>query len=94
MIQQDSKGFYSELGKAIKEYSAEKLGITTKNPGKKELEQALKMRGFDDIMISQFQLLLQQCEVALYTPSLNDSDMQSAYDLADDFIHHMNEKEA
>lgn len=94
LIQQDSKGFYSELSKTIKEFSAEKLDITTKNPGKRELEQALKVKGFDDIMISQFQLLLQQCEVALYTPSLNDTDMQSAYDLADDFIHHMNEKEA
>lgn len=94
LIQQDSKGFYSELSKSIKEFSAEKLGIATKNPGKRELEYALKAKGFDEIMISQFQLLLQQCEVALYTPSLNDTDMQSAYDLADDFIHHINEREA
>ncbi|MBX3256290.1 MAG: protein BatD [Chitinophagaceae bacterium] len=93
LIQQNSSGFYSELSKTIKDFSAEKLGIKTTNPGKQAIEQALKAQGFDDIMISQFQLLLQQCEVALYTPSLNDLDMQSAYDLADDFIQQMNTKE-
>ncbi|MBX2922863.1 MAG: protein BatD [Chitinophagaceae bacterium] len=94
LIQQNSNGFYAELSKTIKDYSAEKLGIQTTNPRKHVIEQALKSGGFDDIMISQFQLLLQQCEVALYTPSLNDTDMQSAYDLADDFIHHLNTKES
>lgn len=93
LIQQNSAAFYSELSKSIKDFSAEKLSIQSTNPGKLVIEQALRNKGFDDILISQFQLLLQQCEVALYTPSLNDTDMQSAYDLADDFVHQLNFKQ-
>ena len=53
---------------------------------KKNIEEQLKIKGFDDIIIAQFQLLAQQCEVALYTPVINEAEMQSVYDLAEDLL--------
>lgn len=87
LIQQNGQGFYSELGKALWNYMNERLQIP---PGthlsKKNIEEQLKIKGFDDIIIAQFQLLAQQCEVALYTPVINEAEMQSVYDLAEDLL--------
>ncbi len=86
LIQQNGQGFYSELGKALCNYMNEKLQLTGTYPDKKDIAQRMKAKGFDDIIISQFQLLIQQCEVALYTPVINEAEMQSVYDLAEDLV--------
>ncbi|HTN08097.1 BatD family protein [Agriterribacter sp.] len=86
LIQQNGQGFYSELGKALWNYMNEKLQLTGTYTHKKDIEQRMKARGFDDIIITQFQLLIQQCEVALYTPVINEAEMQSVYDLAEDLL--------
>ena len=64
----------------------EKLQIPETHLSKKNIEQQLRIKGFDDIIITQFQLLAQQCEVALYTPVINEAEMQSVYDLAEDLL--------
>jgi hypothetical protein len=86
LIQQNGQGFYSELGKALWNYMSEKLHIPDTHLSKRNIEQQLRIKGFDDIIISQFQLLTQQCEVALYTPVINEAEMQSVYDLAEDLL--------
>ena len=86
LIQQNGQGFYSELGKALWNYMSEKLQIPDTHLSKKSIEQQLRIKGFDDIIITQFQLLAQQCEVALYTPVINEAEMQSVYDLAEDLL--------
>ena len=86
LIQQNGQGFYSELGKALWNYMSEKLQIPDTHLSKKSIEQQLGIKGFDDIIITQFQLLAQQCEVALYTPVINEAEMQSVYDLAEDLL--------
>ncbi|HRP54694.1 BatD family protein [Agriterribacter sp.] len=86
LVQQNGQGFYSELGKALWNYMGEKLQIPGTHLNKKTIEQQLRIKGFDDIIISQFQLLIQQCEVALYTPVINETEMQSVYDLAEDLL--------
>ena len=57
--------------------------------GKQEIVQRMKTKGFDDINITQLQLLAQQCEVALYTPVINEAEMQAVYDLAEDLIDNL-----
>lgn len=86
LIQQNGQGFYSELGKALWNCMNEKLQIPDVHLSKKNVEEQLRIKGFDDIIISQFQLLTQQCEIALYTPVINESEMQSVYDLAEDLL--------
>jgi hypothetical protein len=86
LIQQNGQGFYSELGKALWNCMNEKLQIPDTHLSKKNIEEQLRIKGFDDIIISQFQLLTQQCEIALYTPVINEAEMQSVYDLAEDLL--------
>ncbi len=91
LVQQEAKGFYSELGKALRGYVVEKLQPASSYLDKK-IELLMRAKGIDELVITQFNLVIQQCEIALYTPSLSDSDMQSAYDLAEDIIEAINKK--
>lgn len=89
LIQRNVTGFYAELARGLQSYIIEKL-----QPGgvwydKNHIEQQMKDKGLDDIIIAQFQLIIQQCEEALYTPVAHESEMQSAYDLAEDLVDHI-----
>lgn len=90
MIQSNSQGFYSELSKAVKIAAATFLHLRH-DTDKYTIEKEFTAANADEILLSQFQLILQQCEVALYTPTMDDGDMQSAYDFAEDFIHQLKE---
>lgn len=92
LVQQEAKGFYSELGKALRGYVVEKLQPASSYLDGKKIELLMRAKGIDELVITQFNLVIQQCEIALYTPSLSDSDMQSAYDLAEDIIEAINKK--
>ncbi|MCC6288670.1 MAG: protein BatD [Chitinophagaceae bacterium] len=85
LVQQNSRGFYSELNRALRNYVSEKYNLSY-NLNIKELEQHMKLKGVDNDVVSQFSLVVQQCEIALYNPYLNEADMQSVYELAEDFI--------
>lgn len=89
LIRQNVHGFYAELERALWNYMIEKLHPGGAWHDKRHIEQQMKDKGFDDIIIAQFQLIIQQCEVALYTPVAHESEMQSAYDLAEDLIDHI-----
>jgi hypothetical protein len=92
LVQQDNKAFYSELGKALRSYVVEKLQPSSTYLDVKKIEGIMRANRIDELVITQFNLVIQQCEIALYTPSLSDSDMQSAYDLAEDIIAVINKK--
>ncbi|MBN8790257.1 MAG: protein BatD [Terrimonas sp.] len=85
LVQQDSRGFYSELNMALRNYVSEKYKFSA-NLNLKEIEQQMKLKGLDNDIVSQFSLVVQQCEIALYNPYLNEADMQSVYELAEDFV--------
>lgn len=86
LVRQDCKLFYRELNVALRNYVAKKLSLSSPLLDAKIIEHEMKMQGVDDILISQFSLVIHQCEIALYTPSFGETDMQAAYDLADDII--------
>jgi hypothetical protein len=92
LVQQDCKLFYKELNMALRNYIANKLSLSSPHLDIKALEQEMKMKGVDDIVISQCSLVIQQCEIALYTPSFGETDMQAAYDLTDDIIQTLESK--
>lgn len=92
LVQQDCKLFYKELNIALRNYIANKLSLSFPHTDIKILEHEMRMKGMDDIVISQFSLVIQQCEIALYTPSFGETDMQAAYDLTDDIIQTLERK--
>ncbi len=85
LIQQNEKGFYSTLHKTLVDVTVQKTGLPS-GTGKLSLEQELKNRNWDEDLLSQLSLVLQQCEEALYMPDPGETDMQSVYDLAKDYI--------
>ncbi len=92
LVQQNCKLFYKELNIALRNYIANKLSLSFPHTDIKTLEHEMRMKGMDDIVISQFSLVIQQCEIALYTPSFGETDMQAAYDLTDDIIQTLERK--
>ncbi|MFT3705854.1 MAG: BatD family protein [Agriterribacter sp.] len=92
LVQQDSRSFYSELGKALRNHITEKLQPSSSYLEVKKIESLMRANGVDELIITQFNLVIHQCEIALYTPTLDDADMQSVYDVAEDVIEAINKK--
>jgi len=92
LVQQDSRSFYSELSKALRSHITEKLQPSLAYVEGKKLELVMRANGIDELIITQFNLVIHQCEIALYTPTLNDADMQSVYDVAEDVIEAISKK--
>lgn len=86
LIQQNEKGFYSALHKTLIDFTAQKMGLPP-GAGKINIEQELRSGNWDEDLVSQLQLVLQQCEEALYMPDPGETDMQSVYDLAEDYLN-------
>lgn len=92
LVQQDCKLFYKELNIALRCFIANKLSLSSLQLDNKTIEKEMRTKGIDEIVISQFNLVVQQCEIALYTPSFGETDMQAAYDLTEDIIQTLNRK--
>ncbi len=92
LIQQNSKAFYSELRRALWDFLNDKLEQPGNYLNKENIAEALRRHGFEEEIVDQFQLLIHQSEIALYTPDNEFNDMQSAYDLAEDLVQNINAK--
>ena len=92
LVQKDCKLFYKELNIALRNFLSNKLSLSSSHLDNKTLEQEMRIKGVDELVISQINLVIHQCEIALYTPSFGETDMQAAYDLTDDIIQTLNRK--
>lgn len=92
LVQRDGQGFYGELSKVLWQKMLEKLQLTGSASDPRDIIQRMKEKGMDDITIMQFQLLIQQCDMALYTPVTNEAEMQSVFDLAEDLLESISKK--
>ncbi len=90
LIQQNSKAFYSELRRALWDFLSDKLEQPGNYFNKENMAEALRRHGFEEEIVDQFQLLIHQSEIALYTPDSKFNDMQSAFDLAEDLVENIN----
>lgn len=75
----DEKGFYDELSKAVWLYLSDKLGIPISSLGKETAVQALARRGVPEVVRTQVQQLLSECELALYAPVGGSQQMQQSF---------------
>jgi BatD DUF11 like domain len=69
-------GFYSELNRALWNELAEKLKIRASNLNKQHITLGLHAAGWAEDEISMLQHTLNECEVKLYTPDHDESDLQ------------------
>lgn len=73
------EAFYIALEKALHNYLKAKLRIETSELSKDRIKTLLKQKGVDETNIIEFVGILNNCELARYTP-ITDFEMQNDYD--------------
>ena len=87
----DHRGFYAELNHALWEALSNKLNLPASDLNKYKIGLQLKAKGWDDDAISQLQNMLGRCEMNLYTPDYNPTDMENMLREAEHVIKYINE---
>lgn len=82
----DKNKFYDEVSRALWGYLSNKLNIDTAELTKDNVEEKLLSKQVKAESISALKNLLSICEVALYTPAGEGSEMKSNYDTAMNLI--------
>ncbi len=77
----EKEAFYIALEKALHNYLKAKLHIETSELSKERIKVLLLQKGVDDATITEFNGILNNCELARYTP-LTEVTMQQDYDKA------------
>ena len=77
----NKEAFYIALEKALHNYLKAKLHIETSEFTKDKISSLLNKKGVDSITVKDFIGILENCELARYTP-IDQVEMQKDYDLA------------
>ena len=77
----NKEAFYIALEKALHNYLKAKLHIETSDLSKDRIKTLLLQKGVDESTIAEFNSILNNCELARYTP-LTNVTMQQDYDKA------------
>lgn len=84
-----SQQFYSAISKDIWATLSDKLTIASTDMNKSHAVQQLKSKGADSAMIDEINMVLQECEVALYTPEHTEANMQQTLVKAEKVISYL-----
>jgi hypothetical protein len=72
----DYKGFYRELNRAVWKAVSEKLNLPASELNKHNIAKQLQARGWDVDTTRSLENLLNECEINLYTPAYDPYNMQ------------------
>lgn len=78
----DKKNFYDEVSRATWGYLGDKLNIDMAMLSKENVEEKLLVKNAKAETISKLKGLLNTCELALYSPVGEGSEMKTNYDVA------------
>lgn len=81
-----SQLFYNEVNKAIWKKLSQKLSIPSTELNKYNAVSRLKQKGLNSNHIHQLESVLNECEIALYTPVHTHTDMQQTFSKAEGLI--------
>lgn len=85
---QDSDKFHEEMLKALWGYLSDKLSIPTSQLTRQTIAETLRDRGYDDEQIDPLIQVIDDCEMARYTPE-SSSRMDQVYDAGADAINNI-----
>lgn len=80
MTQHNSERFYAEISKALWGYLSDKLGIPASQLVRDNIAAQLADYGVDQAGIDNVITILDECEMARFTPMHSDTDMSQVYD--------------
>ncbi len=76
----NSDRFYTEINKALTGYISDKLGLQSSQLLRDNISAELQARGLGQEAADRVIDILDQCEMARFTPSHSDADMSALYD--------------
>ncbi|MCW5907836.1 MAG: protein BatD [Chitinophagales bacterium] len=82
LAQNDKKGFYNEVSRAVWGYLSDKLNIDMASLSKENVEEKLLARSVHSETIGKLKSLLNTCELALYSPVGEGGEMKHNYETA------------
>ena len=82
----NSQEFYNAVNKSIWKTISEKIDVPSTELNKFNIITALQNKGADSGLINRIQSLLNECEIALYTPMHTTSDMEQTLQKAEAII--------
>lgn len=80
MSEHQADNFYAEINKALNGYLCDKLGIPASQLVRENISSSLAQYGLDPNAITEVIGILDECEMARFTPMHSDADMQQLYD--------------
>jgi hypothetical protein len=87
----DKKKFYDETAKALWGYMGDKLNIDASQLSKENVSTALQQKNVPPETVKKFFSIIDDCEMALYAPSLAGSNMSKTFESASAVINEMEE---
>ncbi|MCM1107858.1 MAG: BatD family protein [Clostridium sp.] len=81
--------FYDETTRALWGYVGDKLSLPVAELNKDNVQDKLRQRGVDDLVISDFLTALDDCEFARYAPGDAGDKMEKLYTAVSDVINRM-----
>jgi hypothetical protein len=86
MASGDFTNFYTSINRAIWKAVSDKLQLHPSELNKLNIASGLRTRGWSDEEIIQLNSVLNECEMKLYTPEFNTTDMHRILNSADDIM--------
>jgi hypothetical protein len=86
MASGDFTNFYTSINRAIWKAVSDKLQLHPSELNKLNIASGLRSRGWSDEEIIQLNGVLNECEMKLYTPEFNTTDMHRILNSADEIL--------
>ena len=87
----DYKGFYKELSQTTWDTLRDKLNVPSSELNKQNIVRLLMAKGWDNSTIALLEKTLNECEMNLYTPDYNETNMQHTLQHAEMIIKYVSE---
>ena len=87
MKQGDKEAFYDEVIRALWGYLSDKLNIPVADLSRNTVTQTLKNREIDEVVITNFVEVIDNCEFAKYAPASVENQMEQDYNKARQVIN-------
>jgi hypothetical protein len=82
----ESQSFYRYTEKALWNFLAEHLSLTASQLNKTEVRRVLQLRNMDPLSLALFEEVMNDCQLALYTPNHTEQDMRTTLSKAEQLI--------
>ena len=85
----ENEHFYEEIHRALCGYFSDKLGIQLSQLNRENIKSELLNYGASEALILKIITILDECEMARYTPEKSDEQIEKLFDTTSEVINEM-----